>query len=435
MILKPKESHFNPASPARASKIKLADVVSSPFRDFTINPLDEVKIAALIESISTTGFWKNIVVREVGPKFEIILGHHRVEALRRLNYKEIEVTVEKLTDAEALRKWSRDHSDVYEHGVVGVIELVGATVKALATGAINRDAMPVSEKTRIEYLRNAPSFVRGCVPELGTHHYTSLSVAKFLGMSKKNGEEANLSVEVALSVLELVERGFWDGKHINTCVSRETGKITVRAIAEAIRATELAEIRRKEVIQRQTEEFQRQQAEQKKRFEEAEEAQAEAQRIALEARRKEAELKKQKDAEERTKKEQQRVRDAEEKRKKAEEALRKAEERKEREKARIARSKKSREQEKQQKERDAENVAKGRKREKLQWENTVIEQVNKTYDRISLVHVNVHALSGKFEKNMDNVPFTADGRRRLIAALEQLGDRVKVHIELLRSGR
>jgi hypothetical protein len=47
-------------------KIALSNVVNSPFRNFTLNTLREDKVTALIESIDTTGFWKNIVLRENG---------------------------------------------------------------------------------------------------------------------------------------------------------------------------------------------------------------------------------------------------------------------------------------------------------------------------------------------------------------------------------
>jgi len=406
-------------------KIKLNQIVSSPFRDFTINPLDEEKIIALIESIQTTGFWKNIVVREIkNGKFEIVFGHHRAEALRRLKIEIADFEVIKATDAEVLQKWSRDHSDVFNHDIFGVFELVIATVNALGNGSIT---LPIGDQAKLEYRRTAPGFKKGgCVRESGTD-YTNKSLAVFLGMTRKHrdGVAADENVEVVLDVEELIERRIWKRSDIRNHVGKN-GKVTKEALRQGIQASILAETRRKEVITRQTEEFQRQQAEQKKKFEEADKAQAEAERVALEARRKEAELKKQVYAEERTKKEQQRVRDAEAKRKQAEEALRKAEERKEREQKRITRSKKSKEDEQRQKQKDVEEQNRRRELSRAEWVKTVIGRVQKMYDSHDLVRNNVRGFIGKA------APITIDEKNKLVGALKELCARVTEDIENLR---
>ncbi len=63
-------------------KFQLKDVVSNPFRRTEKYPISPEKVAALIESIESTGFWENIVGREVDGKLQIAYGHHRLAALR-----------------------------------------------------------------------------------------------------------------------------------------------------------------------------------------------------------------------------------------------------------------------------------------------------------------------------------------------------------------
>lgn len=226
-------------------RFPLSKVVNSPFRNFTINPLSEDRVAALIESITTTGFWKNIVGRiDAKGKFEIIFGHHRVEALRRKNSSttEFDFTVIKATDAEVLQRMSRDHDDRYNHDLTGVIELVKATVSALADGKIS---LTIPKDTNDQHIRVAPSFVPGRSVDSTEGRYTILSIAAFLGLTDKKGTTPQDKVRAAFKVLELCERKIWDDKTIRT-FRRPDGTIPTEAVLNNARTREVQEALKKE---------------------------------------------------------------------------------------------------------------------------------------------------------------------------------------------
>jgi len=73
-------------------KIKLKDIKPSP------KPIssewDEKEMEELKKSIAEQGLIEPILVRPLDREYEIVHGHRRVEAMRRLGWKECEAIVE-----------------------------------------------------------------------------------------------------------------------------------------------------------------------------------------------------------------------------------------------------------------------------------------------------------------------------------------------------
>jgi len=89
-------------------KVKISDILPNPHRDFERLPLDLQHVALLKDSIqhAPDGYWGGIVVRKAPKKkgkYELAFGHHRLEALKDLGYKEIEVLVKSFDDTDMLR--------------------------------------------------------------------------------------------------------------------------------------------------------------------------------------------------------------------------------------------------------------------------------------------------------------------------------------------
>jgi hypothetical protein len=131
----------------------------------------------------------------------------------------------KATDAEVLQRMSRDHDDRYNHDLIDAVELVKATVNALGDGKIA--PMEISKSTNEQHLLFATSFVPGTRSAESTdhHRYTQLSIAKFLGMTQPNGTTPQEKVRTAFQVLELFERGIWDGKKAHTYFHQPEGEL------------------------------------------------------------------------------------------------------------------------------------------------------------------------------------------------------------------
>ncbi len=110
-------------------KIKLKDLRFNPFHDINIHRIERKKIEELKNSIRTTGFWDNLIVRkseeDVGRPFklevyEIAYGYHRLIALRELVQEqlidedyEIECPVRKLDDAAMVRIMAASNRPAY----------------------------------------------------------------------------------------------------------------------------------------------------------------------------------------------------------------------------------------------------------------------------------------------------------------------------------
>ncbi len=249
--------------------LKLKDISCNPYRDLKFNPLVEAKIAELMASIQTTGYWENVVCRknkDTG-KYEIACGgHHRLEAAKRSGIVEASFIIKDFTDAQMLQAMDAENREVYASSPNSLIESVRAVVNALATNSISLPSVFPEKKNGCKGgvfgLRYAPSYVpANYSPEEDEKQdknkaYTPLAIARFLGrvISKGPGEEQPArAIDAALDYLCLEELGkinssvlVKDGKPISsTQLARVASDIKQRHVAEVVRrdktAAEIAE--------------------------------------------------------------------------------------------------------------------------------------------------------------------------------------------------
>jgi hypothetical protein len=244
--------------------VPLSKIKDNPFRDKKRNPVDQDRVAQLVESIGTTGFWKGVYGRQVGDFVEIAFGHTRIDAAREAGLKEIPVEIEKFSDADMLMRMTREN---LRGELLVALEAVSAAVKALGSGAVQFE-LP-DPKTNASVLRRAPSFVPGKASvTLGvTHAYTADSLAKFLGgvYIKPNGHAQN-SVLAALGILEMEERkvtGFSE-RTLKTTTDEGTRYLGAKKIIQLVsdvKQREVKIIERREKSAEEAAEFYKQQRE------------------------------------------------------------------------------------------------------------------------------------------------------------------------------
>jgi flagellar biosynthesis GTPase FlhF len=183
--------------------VPLDKVKDSPFRNKKRNPIDKDKVKHIAESVTATDFWKGIQGREADKFIEVAFGHHRIDAARLLGMKEIPIETLVLSDAEMLKRMTREN---LRGDLPAALEVVEATVKAYGAGVVILDAP--SPKTRKDVIRYAPSFKMGSSTPAVDHPYTADTLARFLGgvYVKPGDNSAQNSVVAALGVLELEER-------------------------------------------------------------------------------------------------------------------------------------------------------------------------------------------------------------------------------------
>jgi len=199
--------------------IRLSDIKPNPNRDLERNPLVPEKVERLKDSIQRLGWWRNCPVRKNGVgDYEVVYGHHRLEALRRLGFEAAEFNVENYDDAQMVQILSEENEGTYRHDVRSLIESVRGVVKALDEGRIPPFDIP--EKTRKSYIYYAPFFVPGKIPEHPDpkKRFTITEVAKFLNKDKwqvslpdPNGRREKIKpgqeIVAAIGALHLIELG------------------------------------------------------------------------------------------------------------------------------------------------------------------------------------------------------------------------------------
>ena len=192
--------------------VLLCGIKDNPYRDKKRNPIDKTRVQQLVESITTTDFWKGVYGRKKGDYVEIAFGHHRVDAAREAGLKEIPIEIMDLSDSDMLMRMTREN---LRGELLVSLEAVSAAVKAFGTGTVQLERIDPS--TRKDVIRYAPSFIPGKQipdPSGGSRPYTADTLARFLGgiylrpplTTRESSGRAQDLIHAALGILEMEER-------------------------------------------------------------------------------------------------------------------------------------------------------------------------------------------------------------------------------------
>ncbi len=113
----------------KTMRVKIKELLANPFRDLSNYPFNQEKIERLKQSIEATGFWDNILARQVNGQIQIAYGHHRLKALQEVyppNY-EIEVPIKDLSDELMLKIMANENMEEWQSSVIVIDETVKAT--------------------------------------------------------------------------------------------------------------------------------------------------------------------------------------------------------------------------------------------------------------------------------------------------------------------
>ncbi len=209
-------------------KLRFKDVKPNPYRDLKSNPLLKDKIAELVASINTTGFWDNVLCRKAkNGDYQLAYGHHRVAAAIEAGLESADFIVKNLSDALMIQIMDNENREVYASSPASMIESVKAVVAALADGTI--PPFSVDVKARKDTVRYAPSYVAGKeVPaDASRYPYTASLVAEFLGRTyNRDRGGADTVIMAALNFLHLKELGAID----NSVLMKDKQPISARKL-------------------------------------------------------------------------------------------------------------------------------------------------------------------------------------------------------------
>ena len=110
--------------------VKVSSIKANPHRNLVGNPLVTEKVDALAVSIQQTGFWQPLVVRESGGDTQLLFGHHRLGALKKLKIKYVHVIYQDTSDEDMIRVQSSENSQEWENTADNDIETIRAVLEA-----------------------------------------------------------------------------------------------------------------------------------------------------------------------------------------------------------------------------------------------------------------------------------------------------------------
>ncbi len=115
-------------------EIRIEDIEPNPFRQIEHYPIDRNKVEALKNSINETDFWDNILVRrhpEKEGKYQLAYGHHRLAALKELNWEVINIQVRNIDDDRMIKIMANENFEDWKSSPLITIETVSAARKYL----------------------------------------------------------------------------------------------------------------------------------------------------------------------------------------------------------------------------------------------------------------------------------------------------------------
>ena len=114
-------------------KVKVKDLKPNPFRDLENYPFNMDKIDKLKKSIEATGFWDNILARQVNGDIQIAYGHHRLKALQEVYSDDymVEVPIKDLSDELMLKIMANENMEEWQSSVAVIDETIRATKEFL----------------------------------------------------------------------------------------------------------------------------------------------------------------------------------------------------------------------------------------------------------------------------------------------------------------
>ena len=183
-------------------KVKIKDLYPNPYRDMDNYPINREKVETLKASIKQTGFWDNIVARNIDGKIQIAYGHHRLTALREaLPWDtEVDIPVKELPDSVMIQIMANENMEEYRTGPAIIDETVRVAKK---------------------YLEEHPEEL-GSHGSRGPHEVGFKTISKFLGWPESR-------VSYSLERLNLEKLGMVNRQAINKLPTERSARDFVKA--------------------------------------------------------------------------------------------------------------------------------------------------------------------------------------------------------------
>lgn len=119
----------------------------NPYRDFDLYPYDEEQVEKLMDSYKANLDFGVLPARPngSGDTYEIAAGHHRLEAMRRLRWKEIDIKIEDYDDDQMVQIMVDENSKQMGQNAAAVLDSVCAAIQRIAYVTLTADWATLGE--------------------------------------------------------------------------------------------------------------------------------------------------------------------------------------------------------------------------------------------------------------------------------------------------
>ena len=177
-------------------KIEVKDLRSNPYRKIDKYPINKEKVQALKNSINETSFWDNIVCRKCDSVYQIAYGHHRLQALKELEIKEVDIPVRDIDDSTMIRIMANENMDEWQSNTAVMLETVLTAKEFLESELAKYETWDkfriIKSNSTIFDFNEKETFTRAQEQGIG-----SPTILKFLGANWKQWQ-----IQKALSILK-----------------------------------------------------------------------------------------------------------------------------------------------------------------------------------------------------------------------------------------
>src|SRR5215471_10635939 len=227
--------------------IVLRDLRPNPMRDFTVDPMDDQKIAELTKSIKEDGFWGGVVTAEGDDGPIIVAGHTRVAAAIKAGLKSADLFVAASMDpASLVRIYARENATQRGNSGTAMAGSIASAIRYIAKVLLsgNLSGFPERSKRSTEVARGQIATERGLGEPIITEFLDGVpginknTVTQQLAILKDSGDYARIIGEIK----DEIERELQD--QIKAAQKAEAAAIEAEAAAKKAEEEEKAAIAR-----------------------------------------------------------------------------------------------------------------------------------------------------------------------------------------------
>jgi ParB-like chromosome segregation protein Spo0J len=189
-------------------QVTLEALKPNPTRDFHVDPMIELTIENLEQSIKQDGFWGGVVCREnAAGEIEIAAGHHRVAGAIRAGVKTADLFVSKDMDEVGLiRIYARENATQRGNSATAQVGTVASALRYLAKSLLVGATREIPSSTDVGVARQRLTDSRGLGEPIITGFLANIpgvnenSVRQQLSILKSSGDYSRIIDEVVAEI-------------------------------------------------------------------------------------------------------------------------------------------------------------------------------------------------------------------------------------------